>query len=105
MSVIDDLFDIIEKRRGADKNESYVAKMFAKGTKKIGQKVGEEAVETVIAGVAQSREDLIDESADLLFHLLILWSDRGVTPKQVMKELEERMNKGRKDTTPGAAAL
>lgn len=105
MSVLEDLFDIIEKRRGADKNESYVAKMFGKGTKKIAQKMGEEAVETVIAGVAQSREDLIDESADLLFHLLILWSDRGVTPKQVMKELENRMNKGRKDTAPGAAAL
>ena len=84
---------IIELRRnGADEN-SYVRKLFSKGINKIAQKVGEEAVETVIAALAQSEERVIEESADLLFHLLLLLQSKGIRLKTIEKKLEERHEK------------
>lgn len=91
LPLLEKLYDVIESRKGADKSVSYVAKMFHKGTNKIAQKVGEEAVETVIAALAETREDLVNESADLLFHLLILLADKGVKPAEVVAELDRRM--------------
>lgn len=89
--VLENLYDVVQERRNhGDPATSYVAKITAKGRKKIAQKVGEEAVETVIAGVGNKPEKLISESADLLFHLLILWADAGVTPEEVAKELDRR---------------
>ncbi len=82
---------LIAARRSASPETSYVAGLFAQGTKKIAEKVGEEAVEAVIAAVAEGKPELIAESADLLFHLSVLWADRGVTPEEVMAELEKRM--------------
>ena len=84
------LYAVIASRKGAAPEESYTAKLFARGTGKIAQKLGEEAVETVIAGVTESPEALASESADLLYHLLVLWADRGVTPEQVWAELARR---------------
>jgi phosphoribosyl-ATP pyrophosphohydrolase len=88
--ILDRLFAVIESRRGADKDTSHTAKLFHKGTGKIAQKVGEEAVETVIEAVAGSEEALIDESADLLYHLLVLWAARGIAPPQVWAALDAR---------------
>ncbi len=88
---LNDIADLIEDRRSKDAESSYVASLFAKGTKKIAEKMGEEAVETVIAGVAEDDEHLINESADLLFHLSVLWADRGIAPDDVMAELRRRM--------------
>jgi len=87
---LDELYAIIEARRGGDPATSYVARSFAKGRAKLAQKVGEEAVETVIAAVAADREALIGESADLLFHLLMLWADADVAPADVLGALEAR---------------
>lgn len=88
---LETLFDRIQERRNhGDPATSYVAKLTARGRKKICQKVGEEAVETVIAGVGNKPEKIVSESADLLFHLLLLWADAGVTPEQVAEELERR---------------
>lgn len=87
---LDELYAVIEARRGGDPNASYVARSFAKGRAKLAQKVGEEAVETVIAAVSADREALIGESADLLFHLLMLWSDADVAPADVLAALEAR---------------
>ncbi len=87
---IDDLYAVIESRRGADPSTSYVAKKLAKGTEKIAQKLGEEAVETVIAAVMRDRAQTISESADLLFHMLLVWADAGIEPAEVIAELDGR---------------
>lgn len=80
----------IAARRAADPSTSYVAKLNARGVGKIAQKVGEEATETVIAALAGSAEDLTGEAADLLFHLLVLLSAKGVPLSAVLAELERR---------------
>jgi phosphoribosyl-ATP pyrophosphohydrolase len=89
--ILDQLYAVIESRHGSDPESSYTAKLLAKGPNKIAQKVGEEAVETVIEAVADSPEALASESADLLYHLLVLWSARGVAPEQVWTALEGRL--------------
>lgn len=85
--ILERLFATITARKGADPRESYTAKLFSKGTPKIAQKVGEEAVETVIAALAEEKTNVASESADLLYHLLVLWADRGVNPEDVWSVL------------------
>ena len=80
----------IAQRLSASPETSYVAKLNAKGLAKIAQKVGEEAVETVIAAMSGTREDLIGESADLLMHLIVLLQKQGVSLAEVMAELDRR---------------
>ncbi len=87
---LDRLYGIIEGRRGADPASSHTAKLFHKGTAKIAQKLGEEAVETVIEAMRGDKDLLIGESADLLYHLLVLWADRGVAPVEVWAKLLSR---------------
>ena len=89
-TVLDRLYQAILGRRGGDPERSHTARLFQKGTPKIAQKVGEEAVETVIAGVAGDKAGLAHESADLLYHLLVLWADQGLAPGAVWAELERR---------------
>ena len=84
------LWRTIEARRGADPATSYTAKLFARGNAKIAQKFGEEAVEAVIEGVTGDRAALTLESADVLYHLLVLWSACGVSPDDVAAELARR---------------
>lgn len=88
--ILDLLFETVSARKGGDPEKSYTAKLFAKGRKKIAQKVGEEAVETVIAALAEAPENVVGESADLLYHLSVLWAEVGVTPDQVWAELAKR---------------
>ena len=73
-----------------DRETSYIARQLAKGRLKLAEKLGEEAVETVIAAVAQDDAALVGEAADLLFHLLIVLGERGVTLEAVCAELERR---------------
>ena len=80
----------IAKRLTASPEESYVAKLNSRGLAKIAQKVGEEAVETVIAAMSGTREELVSESADLLMHLIVLLQKQGVSLEQVMAELDRR---------------
>jgi len=84
------LWWVIESRRGADPATSYTAKLFARGTPKIAQKLGEEAIEAVIEGVRGDRPALVGESADLLYHLLVLWAATGVAPADIAAELVRR---------------
>lgn len=84
------LFNTITGRKGADPEQSYVAKLMSKGVAKIAKKVGEEGVETAIAAVEANKDATVRESADLLFHLMILWATMNITPEDVMKELERR---------------
>src|SRR5690606_31716797 len=80
----------IAERASASPEESYTAKLLAKGTAKCAQKLGEEAVETVIAAMDHDKAELTKESADLLYHLLVLWRAEGVALGAVMEELERR---------------
>ena len=88
--VLDRLFAVIESRRSADPEKSYVAKLLRKGPAKLAQKVGEEAVETAIAATLGDRKEIVAESADLLFHLLVLWAGTGVKAEDVWAELARR---------------
>ncbi|MEM7170091.1 MAG: phosphoribosyl-ATP diphosphatase [Pseudomonadota bacterium] len=88
--VLDHLFQVIDSRRKGDPDASHTARLFAKGLPKIAQKVGEEAVETVIEGVSGTKENTASESADLLYHLLVLWAARGIEPGEVWAQLEDR---------------
>ena len=89
-AVLARVFAVIESRRGADPESSYVAKRLAGGTPDIARKVGEEAVETVIAALKRDPAALAEESADLLFHLMILWADAGIAPERVYAVLARR---------------
>ena len=84
------LEQVIEQRKTADPDSSYVASLFAKGMNKIAQKVGEEAVEVVIEAKDQNHELFLNESADLLFHYLILLQAKGFKLADVVKILEKR---------------
>lgn len=90
ISVLHSLYQTILSRKGADPSTSYVASLFAKGTAKIAQKVGEEAMETAIEAVQNNPENLKQESADLLFHLLVLWADQNISPDDVFAVLQAR---------------
>lgn len=87
---LDKLEAVIRARRGADPGASYVAGLFAKGRPKIAQKLGEEAVETVIAALSGDRSAVIGEAADLLFHLTVLLADLDIPLADVLAELERR---------------
>ncbi len=80
----------IAARRGADPASSYVASLFAKGRPRIARKLGEEAVETIVAALAEDRAELIGEAADTLFHLMVLLADAGIPLAEVMAELDRR---------------
>lgn len=88
--VVDRLYATVEGRRGADPDSSYTAKLFARGRGKIAQKVGEEAVETVIAALDETPDAVASESADLIYHLCVLWADAGVRPEDVWEKLAAR---------------
>ncbi len=87
---LDTLMDTIESRRNADPKESHIAKMMKKGSVKIAKKVGEEGVEVAIASAQHDSTQIIYESADLLFHLMLLWKSHGIEPEIVMAELKRR---------------
>jgi len=88
--VLDRLFAVIEARRGADPASSYTAKLLAGGAALPARKLGEEAVETVIAALQGDRAALANESADLLYHLLVLWAASGLRPADVYAVLGAR---------------
>ncbi len=84
------LYATILARKGADPAQSYTAKLLAEGTEKIAKKLGEEAVETALAAAGGDPKRIAAESADLLYHLLVLWANAGVTPEDVWAELSRR---------------
>ena len=95
--VLDRLYAVIASRRKADPDESYTAKLLGRGTAKIAQKVGEEAVEALIEAVRGDRAALTEESANLLYHLMVLWADAGLPASEVWAELEKRFGSGAVD--------
>lgn len=89
-SVLDRLHEVVLSRRGADPSVSHSARLLSRGTAKVAQKFGEEAVECLIEAVSGNRDALIAESADVLYHLIVMWVAAGVTPNEVWAELERR---------------
>ncbi len=89
--VVEKLYEIIEKRRKELPENSYTAKLFKKGEDKILQKVGEEAVETILALKSESREHAVYETADLIYHLLVALVNKGITLEEIGNELARRM--------------
>lgn len=88
-----ELEQIIDDRYNNPKEDSYVNKLKLKGINKIAQKVGEEAVETVIAALKETETDFVNESSDLLFHLMVLLKEKNVSLQRIAKNLEERHHK------------
>jgi len=88
--IIGELFAVIKERQRTLPEDSYTAKLFRKGIDRIAQKVGEEAVEVVIAGKNRDRSELVEETSDLIYHLLVLLAECGVSPDDVWAKLAER---------------
>ncbi len=90
-AVLDRLWATVEARRQAgDVHSSHSARLLARGTGKVAQKFGEESVELIIEAVAANRPAMVSESADVLYHLMVLWVDAGVRPEEVWAELRRR---------------
>jgi len=92
---LEKLENIINKRKNEKTKNSYTNKLFNEGIKKIGKKIGEEAAEVIIASLAEKKEDLIYESADLIYHLLVLLSNEEIKFDKVIEELEKRNKKSK----------
>ena len=90
MDTLTRLETTIAQRRSAPPEQSYVAQLHARGLPVIARKLGEEAVETVIAALSGTREELTGEAADLMFHLLVLLAERDVPLAEVLAELDRR---------------
>ena len=89
-SVLKQLADVIDSRKGGDTAESYVARLFALGDDAILKKIGEEATEAVLAAKDGERERIVSETADLWFHCLVMLSHYGLRPENVLDELSKR---------------
>ena len=89
-AILKRLADVIDTRRGADPDTSYVARLFAKGEDTILKKIGEEATETVLAAKDGARERIVAETADLWFHCMVMLAYYGLRPEYVLSELERR---------------
>lgn len=88
--VLERLADVIESRRGADPDKSYVARLFARGEDQILKKIGEEATETVMAAKDRDPTRIVNETADLWFHCMIMLAQHGLRPAAVLAELARR---------------
>ncbi len=88
--VLDRLWSVVLSRRDADPSISHSARLLSRGSAKVAQKFGEEAVECVIEAVRGDKDAVIAESADVLYHLLVLWVSTGVAPEEVWAELMRR---------------
>ncbi len=89
-AVLDRLYAVVLGRRDTDPALSHSARLLSRGTAKVAQKFGEEAVECLIEAVAGNPQALVAESADVLYHLIVLWVSSGVDPSEVWAELERR---------------
>lgn len=96
--ILSKLYDVLKARKGADPESSYVASLYAKGSTKISEKIREEAEETIVEALRLEkssnddaiRKALVNESADLVFHLLVLLSNHNINPDEVYTVLEQR---------------
>ncbi|MDR3611716.1 MAG: bifunctional phosphoribosyl-AMP cyclohydrolase/phosphoribosyl-ATP diphosphatase HisIE [Ignavibacteriaceae bacterium] len=90
ISFINELYSIIQSRKKNMPADSYTTKLFKEGENRIIQKVGEEAIETVIAAMDRNKKDLINETSDLVYHLLVLLVEKNITIKEIAENLQKR---------------
>jgi len=88
--VLDRLWSVVMSRRTANPSVSHSARLLSRGTPKVAQKFGEEAVECLIEAVAGNHDAVVAESADVLYHLIVLWVSTGISPGEVWEELKRR---------------
>ncbi|MBI5039792.1 MAG: phosphoribosyl-ATP diphosphatase [Gammaproteobacteria bacterium] len=88
--ILQELAAVLEARKGADPDSSYVAKLYSKGLDAILKKIGEEATETILAAKDGDKEHLVYETADLWFHTLVMLAQQGLGPEAVLQELARR---------------
>jgi len=93
LSFLSDLEQVIKSRKGADAKSSYTASLYARGTKRIAQKVGEEGVEVALAAMAKDMDELTNEGADLIYHLTVLLQNEGLELADIATKLKERHSK------------
>ena len=91
--ILDALFLLIEERKKTKKKGSYTVSLFNKGMNKIAQKVSEETAETIIEAIQGKKKLAVQESCDLLYHLVVMWSKLGIKPQDIWNELDKRMKK------------
>jgi phosphoribosyl-ATP pyrophosphohydrolase len=91
MNRVEQLYQAILAHRGADPGSSRTARLFFRGSEQIGKKLGEETVEVIVAYLKSDREGAIRESADVLYHLAVLWAELGITPSDVWQEMDRRV--------------
>jgi len=94
--ILDDLHGVILERKKAPLPDSYVSSLLSKGKDEILKKIGEEAVEVIIASMAGDKRQTVYEMADLWFHCMVLMAEEGLSHADVMKELEDRFGKKRR---------
>ena len=87
---ITNLYDTILDRKANPSPQSYTARLFSEGQDEICKKVGEEAIEVIIAAKGQGKQRIIEEVSDLTYHVLVLMAQNGVTPDEILEELEKR---------------
>ena len=87
---LEELYETIVSRKGGDPEESYTAKIFEEGLGKSAQKIGEEATEVIVAALRETPAHVVSESADLIYHLLVLWAALEIKPADVIEELKSR---------------
>ena len=88
--VLNRLAEVLEERKSADADSSYVASLYAKGLDAILKKIGEEATETVMAAKDGAKDKIVYETADLWFHSMVLLAQQGLSPRDVLEELDRR---------------
>lgn len=87
---IDRLYEAVRNARVADPDRSRTAKLFRGGVEKMAKKLGEEAIELSIGALQGNRQEVIEESADVMYQLCVLWAECGVTPDDIRSEMERR---------------
>ena len=92
---IDTLFSLVEERKKIKKKGSYTSFLFNKGMNKIAQKVSEETAETIIEAIQGNKKLAVQESCDLIYHLIVMWSKLGIDPNEIWNELDKRMKKSK----------
>jgi phosphoribosyl-ATP pyrophosphohydrolase len=93
-NIIESLYRVLVERKSGDPEKSYVASLYRAGTGKICHKIIEEAQETIVEALNGDNEKLKSESADLVFHLMVLWAAQGIAPTDIFEILEKRMGIG-----------
>jgi phosphoribosyl-ATP pyrophosphohydrolase len=95
--ILDDIYKVILDRQKNPQSGSYVSSLISKGKDEILKKIGEEAIEVIVASKAGDRQKVIHEFADLWFHCLVLMAEEGVTVSDILLELENRSGRKRRD--------